>query len=118
MINCISLFEVGGPMLGIRVTIVRYISHEPQPRIVECKLEDAHGRQLSFVEKTAIVSAEHLDANTSYPQRGVIAAEMLGRSVDATGRETIRVDTERPWHVESGDGVTQFEVLAESLVEL
>ena len=43
---------------------------------------------------------------------------MVGRSVDATGRETIRVDTERPWHVESVDGVTQFDVLAETLVEL
>jgi len=105
-------------MLGIRVTIVRYISDEPQPGIVECKLEDAHGRQWLFVEKTAIVSAKHLDANTSYPQRGVIAAEIVGRNVDATGRETVRVDTERPWHVESVDGITQFEVLAESLVEM
>jgi len=105
-------------MLGIRVTIVRYISDEPQPGIVECKLEDAHGRQWSFVEKTAIVSAEDLDADTSYPRRGVIAAEIVGRSVDATGRETIRVNTERPWGVESVDSVTQFEVPAEMLVEI
>ena len=104
-------------MLGIRVTIVRYISDEPQPGIVECTRICSRS-SWSFVEKTAIVSAQHLDANTSYPQRGVIAAEMVGRSVDATGRETIRVDTERPWHVESVDGVTQFEVLAEALVEL
>jgi hypothetical protein len=102
-------------MLGISVTIVRYISDEPQPGIVECQLEDAHGRRWSFVEKTAIVSAEPLDADTSYPQKGVIAGEIVGRSLDATGRETIRVDT---WDVESVDGVTQFEVLAESLVEL
>ena len=103
-------------MLGIIVTIVRYIGDEPQPGIVECELEDAHGRRWSFVEKTALVSAEPLDANTSYPRKGVIAAEVVQRTVDATGRETIRVDTERPWHVESVDGVTQFEVLAESLV--
>ena len=105
-------------MFGIKVNIIRYISDEPQPGMVECKLEDAHGRQWSFVEKTAIVSAQYLDADTPYPQRGVIAAEIVGRSVNAEGRETIRVDTERPWHVESVDGVTQFEVLAESLVEL
>jgi hypothetical protein len=105
-------------MLGISVTIVRYISDEPQPGIVECKLEDAHGRHWSFVEKTSIVSAEPLDAGTSYPQKGVVAAEIVGRTVDAAGREIIRVDTERPWQVESVDGVTQFEVLAESLVDL
>jgi hypothetical protein len=55
-------------MIGIRKTIVRYIGDEPQPGIVECTLEDAHGRQWSFVEKTAIVSAEPLDASTSYPR--------------------------------------------------
>lgn len=104
-------------MLGMKVTIVRYISDEPQPGIVECQLEDAHGRRWSFVEKTAIVSSEHLDAQTSYPQRGVVAAEVIHRSIDAAGREVIRINTERPWHVESVDGVTQFEVLPESLVE-
>jgi hypothetical protein len=55
-------------MQGIRVTIVRSISDEPQPGIVECQFEDAHGRQWSFVEKTAMVSAEHLDAQATYPQ--------------------------------------------------
>jgi hypothetical protein len=86
-------------MLGIKVTIVRYISDEPQPGIVECQLEDAHGRRWSFVEKTAIVSAEHLDAQTTYPQRGVVAGEIVRRTLDAAGREVIRIDIERPWHV-------------------
>ena|ERR1700680_5349765 len=104
-------------MLGIKVTIVRYISDEPQPGIVECQLEDAHGRRWSFVEKTVIVSSEHLDAQTIYPQRGVVAGEVIHRSIDAAGREVICINTERPWHVESVEGVTQFEVLPESLVE-
>jgi len=105
-------------MLGIKVTIVRYISDDPQPGIVECKLEDAHGRAWSFVEKTAIVSSEHLDASTCYPQKGAIAVEEVNRRLDNAGREVIRIDTERPWSVESVDGVTQFDVLPESLVEL
>ena len=105
-------------MLGIRVKIVRYISDEPQPGIVECQLEDAHGRRWSFVEKTAIVSTEHLDAHASYPQRGVLAGEIVQRRLDDAGREIIRISTERPWHVESVDGVTEFEILPESLVEL
>jgi len=49
---------------------------------------------------------------------GVIAGEVVGRSLDAAGREVIRIDIERPWHVESVEGMTQFEVLPESLVEL
>jgi|SRR5450631_1847617 hypothetical protein len=104
-------------MLGIKVTIVRYISDEPQPGIVECQLEDAHGHQWSFVEKTAIVSTQNLDAQATYPQEGVIACEMLQRSLDGARREVIRVDTERPWHIESVEGETKFDVLPESLID-
>jgi|SRR5271165_2446875 len=104
-------------MQGIKVTIVRYISDEPQPGIVECKFEDAHGRRWSLLEKTAVVSAESLDARTTYPRRGVIACEIVRRSRDQAGREIIHVTTERPWCVESLEGVTKFDVLPESLVE-
>lgn len=105
-------------MLGIKVAIVRYISDEPQPGIVECELEDAYGHRWLFVEKTAIVSAEPLDAHTSYPQQGVVAGEIVRRSADAAGREIVRIDTTRPWNLESVDGATEFDVLPESLVEL
>jgi len=103
-------------MLGVKVTILRYISDDPQPGVVECKLEDAHGRRWSFVEKTAIVSAAHLDANTSYPQQGIIACEIVRRSRDAA-REIVRISSERPWLVESVDGLTEFDVLPDALVD-
>jgi len=90
-------------MIGVRVSISRYVSDEPQPGIVECDFSDAHGRHWRFVEKTAIVSTEYLDAHTSYPQPGVIACEIVSRSRDAVGREIVRIDTERPWGVESLD---------------
>jgi hypothetical protein len=105
-------------MLAVKVTITRYVSDEPQPGIVECELHDAHGHRWYFIEKTAVVSSDDLDANTVYPQPGVIAAEVVQRSRDATGREIFRIDTVRPFGVESVDGVTQFEVLQESLIEL
>jgi hypothetical protein len=104
-------------MLGIKVTILRYVSDEPQPGIVECQLEDAYGRHWSFLEKTAIVSAERLDAQSTYPHPGFVAGEGIGRTLDAAGREVIQIDTERPWGVESVEGVTRFEILAESLTE-
>src|SRR5215467_6732450 len=104
-------------MLGVKVTILRYISDDPQPGIVECQLEDANGRRWSFVEKTAIVSAERLDAQSTYPQVGVIAGEVIRHSHNADGREAIEIDTERPWGIESVEGATRFEILPESLVE-
>jgi len=103
-------------MIGIRVSITRYISDAPQPGIVECEFADAHGRLWSFVEKTAIVSAAELDTRTTYPQPGVIACRVVAL-LDNTGREIVLVDTERPWGVEAVDGTVQFKVLPASLVE-
>jgi hypothetical protein len=104
-------------MVGVRVSITRYIADEPLPGIVECEFQDAHGRRHSFVEKTAYVSVDILDWQTVYPRPGAIACEIVGRSRDATGREIIVIDTECPWGVESVDGSTRFEVLPAALVE-
>jgi len=99
-------------MTDMKVSIVRYISDDPQPGIVECQFDDAYGRRWSFVEKTAVVSAELLDAHSDYPQPGVTACNIIQRFPDASGRELIRINT-----VESVEGVTQFDVLPETLVE-
>ena len=106
-------------MTGVRITIARFLGEEPQPGVVECQLLDAHGRSWSFIEKTSVVSAAPLDARTAYPQPGTIAVEVLSRSHDGvTGRETVWIDTARPWGMESVEGETRFEVSPESLVEL
>jgi hypothetical protein len=105
-------------MLAVKVKITRYVSDDPQPGIVECELFDVHGRCWHFIEKTAVVSADDLDAKSVYPQPGVIAAEVVGHSKDAAGRDVTRIDTSRPWDVESTDGATQFDVLSELLIEL
>jgi hypothetical protein len=104
-------------MIGIRVSITRYISDDPQPGIVECEFTDAHGHQWKFVEKTGIVSADDMDAETPYPQPGTIACKVVVRKRDVTGKEIIVVDTEQPWDIESVDGNLRFEVLPTSLVE-
>jgi hypothetical protein len=103
-------------MLGLRVAINRYVSDDPQPGLVECELVDANGRHWLFVEKTAI-SAAPLDGRSAYPQPGVIACEVVHRARNAVGREVIVVDTNRPWGVESIEGVTRFEVSVETLLE-
>lgn len=104
-------------MIGVKVSITRYVSDEPQPGIVECEFYDAHGRRWNFMDKTAIFSAEYLNAHTNYPQPGVIACEVVSRWQDAEGREIVLVDTDRPWDVESVDASTRFEVLPSSLLE-
>ena len=105
-------------MLGVRVTILRNISDDPQPGIVECQLEDANGKRWLFIEKTAIVSTSNLNAKTFYPQPGIIACEVVRRSCESADQQVVRINTQRPWFVESIDGSTEFDVLAESLVDL
>jgi hypothetical protein len=105
-------------MLAVKVMITRYAGDEPQPGIVECELLDVHGQVWHFVEKIGIVSANDFNAETNYPQRGVIAGAIVARSRNAAGQEVVQFDTERPWGVESIDGVTQFDVLADWLIEI
>jgi hypothetical protein len=107
----------GGAMLGVKVSVVRYISDEPQPGIVEFQLEDANGHRYLFVDKTAIVSTASLDAQTNYPQPGIIACEIVRRSRGTAQREVVRISTERPWFVESVDGLIEFDVPPDVLVE-
>ena len=96
----------------MKVSIVRYISDDPQPGVVECQFQDAYGRRWSFIEKTLVVSVEQLDAHSVYPQQGSTACRIVQRFPDASGREVIRIDC-----VESVEGVTQFDILSESVVE-
>jgi len=99
-------------MTAMKVSIVRYVSNDPQPGIVECQFQDAYGRRWSFIERTLVVSVEQLDAHRVYPQRGSTPCRIVQRFPDVSGQEVIRIDC-----VESVEGVTQFDMLPESLVE-
>jgi hypothetical protein len=103
-------------MIGIRISITRFVSDD-QPGIVECQFSDAQARTWKFIEKSAVVSFESLDAKTSYPRPGVIACKIISRSRDTNGSEVILVDTEHPWGVESVDGAMRFEVFPLAMVE-
>ena len=106
------------PESAIGVTIVRWVSDEPQPGLVECQLTDRHGHIWRFVEKTAVLSARPLGAESEYPRPGVIACQVISRGCDETGRETAEIDTEPYWGVQSVDSATRFDVFFDQLVAL
>jgi hypothetical protein len=105
-------------MIGIVVEIVRYISDQPQPGLVECRLIDAWKREWLFEEKTAIVSSDYLDSKTVYPQSGVIACQIIEERQSKDKQIVITVDTSKPWHVEALTGESRFDVLQSQIVEL
>ena len=99
----------------LAVEIVRFVSEEPQPGLVECVLVDAGRKLHCFVDKAVIFSAEHLSAASGYPRAGTIACELEAEWRDESGRDVARVDTTRPWSVEALDGTTRFVVLSSQL---
>jgi hypothetical protein len=105
-------------MKAIRVQIERCVDASEYPAVVECTLVDATGVAHRFVEKVPIVAEVDLDAGSAYPQPGVIACAVLGVRQAANGRSILEVDTEEPWHVESTEGLTRFEVDAEQILDL
>jgi hypothetical protein len=102
-------------MPEVVVEIVRYVSDEPQPGLVECVLVDALGNQHSFVEKSPVVSCENLLAVSIYPRSCIIACLIEEEWIDESARNLVRIDTSRPWGVESIDGATVFVVLSSQL---
>lgn len=105
-------------MHAVKMMITRYVSDEPQPGIVECEMIDARGRRWIFVEKTAVVSADYLDSKSIYPRPADIAVEIVERIEDSQLGKLVRIDTDRPWGIQSVEGETRFEVLPASVVEL
>lgn len=99
-------------MLGIEVSITRFVSDEPQPGIVECEFIDVNGYEWKFLEKTAVVSEADLNSDTNYPQPGVIGCQVIEKKADI-----LLVTTTEPWNIESTTGETEFRVYLDSLVE-
>ena len=102
-------------MIGIHISITRYVDDEPQPGLVEGEFTDAHGHQHRFVEKTVYLSIDYLYSTSTYPCHGVVVCEIIDQRRDESGQEIISVKPD--YNIESTDGLTQFEVTPASLVE-
>lgn len=105
-------------MLAVKVSITRYLGDDPQPGIVECKLTDAWGREWTFHDKVPIFTDQSLDSQSTYPQEGTIAGNIIRRRQDASGREIVTFDTEEPDRVDTVQGETRFDLTLEQLTEI
>ncbi|MCK9208319.1 MAG: hypothetical protein M0P66_14505, partial [Salinivirgaceae bacterium] len=69
-------------------------------------------------DKVPIFTKEYLDSNSKYPQPGIIACLKIKEFVDKDGRRIITINTEKPWAVETIDGIYQFDILPNQLTEI
>ena len=102
---------------AIKVQIVKYIS-DHQPGFVECRFYDAMNKEHIVEEKVAVVTDKFLDANSEYPQDGIIACEIINEWKNRDGKIIITVDTSQPWAVETIEEITKFDLFEEQLTDL
>jgi hypothetical protein len=99
------------------VKISRYVD-AAFPGWVECSMVDAIGHEHRIVVKVPEVTVADLGETSNFPQPGFIACVVAGKNKRDDGSQLVRIDTERPWGVETTVGKTKFEVLPEQLCEL
>jgi hypothetical protein len=100
----------------ISAEIVRFVDSH-QPGWVECEFADAEGRLHVLRDKVPIFTVEMLDADSRYPTMGKIPCEVLETFKDATGRELVRVSTEKPCGIDSAEGLSEFIVFPALVTE-
>lgn len=71
---------------------------------------DAQGTHHTIVDKVPVIAMANLWSDSSYPQPGIAACEILEQSQDAQGRRFLRITIDKPWGIETVNGETQFVV--------
>ncbi|MBV9991734.1 MAG: hypothetical protein JOZ72_10610 [Alphaproteobacteria bacterium] len=100
-----------------RATITRWVDDDPQPGIVECRLDDAAGRSWFFIGKYYDFTQDELRATSQYPRRGYLACDVTARRRDDRKREIASIDTDTPDRGrDSEEGMCAFDILADQLV--
>lgn len=104
-------------MKGIKIKITRFVSND-QPGFVECVFKDAWNKEFKIEEKIPVVTSDYLDEDSKYPHEGVIACEVIKAWTDKTGRQLVTIDIDKPWAIETIDGLKQFDILKKDLIEI
>ena len=101
-------------MDAVRCELIRWVSDEPQPGVVEVRLVDASGEEWAFIDKIAIFTADNVSSTTTLPVPAAIRCELLATRQDDLGREV--VDVQLKDRVETADGVSRLTVQRADLV--
>jgi len=97
-------------LVDLTVQIVRFVD-DYQPGIVECEFADAAGRAHRLIDKAPIFTTAAPTADTTYPQPGAVRWKLLRVWQDTDGRRLFTISTADPFSIETGEGLTEFDVL-------
>jgi hypothetical protein len=99
---------------SINAEITRFVDAS-QPGFVELVFTDAVGRTHRFVEKVPVVTVDHLNETSTYPQPAAIDCVVISRGLNDAGEAIVTVDTSRPWDIASTTGDSTFVVRPKQL---
>ena len=99
--------------MNLNCQILRWISDEPQPGMVEATFTDAAGKPWVLIDKSAIFTSEVINESSAYPRAGVIRCEVLGRHQSPSRQDVVRVRAIDAPTTE--DDIGEFEVEESSL---
>jgi hypothetical protein len=103
-------------MKAIKIEILRKISDD-FPGFVECRFFDASGKEHRFQEKIPVVT-ETYNENGDEPQYGMITCEVNKEWKDANNRIVCNVSTEKPWGIETTEGLDEFDIFTDQLIDI
>jgi hypothetical protein len=100
----------------LAVQIVRYVD-DHFPGWVESEFVDADGRCHTIRDKVLVFTADYarLGPDSDYPQPGQVRCEILSQSLRADDTRLVQIGVERPWAMESTEGLSEFVVLSTQL---
>jgi hypothetical protein len=88
----------------MHATIIRWVSDDPFPGLVELLLRDGAGKVWIFVDKYPMFLQEgSLGPENDYPVSVEIAGTVIGQADDQ-----VIVSTAEPWGIETVDGTYEF----------
>jgi hypothetical protein len=109
-------------MKQLAIQVKRCLDNEHDPGWIECDFVDVESRRHTIVDKIPIFridpAFDPLDSNTNWPQPAGVPCEILNTWRDPLGRELARITTDRPWHVESTEKLSEFVVFASQLSDV
>ncbi|MFN3651185.1 MAG: hypothetical protein ACK47B_16540 [Armatimonadota bacterium] len=94
---------------------IRRLVDDGFPPAVECAFADAAGREWRFIGKCIDFTSDILTLDSSFPQPGSLACELVSVHVDDEDQPRVEIDTAFPWYTEAVDGETRFVVRPEQL---
>lgn len=102
-------------MYGVRASILRWISDEPQPGWIEVEFIDADGRRWLVHDKPPIFELPPggISATSSYPMPTLIPCKVESRQMSPDGRELVTVVLH---HTDATTGEGRFQVAASDLL--